>query len=76
MPEKIVKPEVLNKTGVRFRLTGEASNSAECDDKHIYEVINWSTTCTLGVHLMVKNEEGLEQEMKIMPWVPVILIEE
>ena len=75
MSETIVKPESL-KIGMRFRLTGDACNPQERDNKHIYEVTNENTACKLGAHLIVRDETtGTEHEMQIMPWVPVIRIE-
>jgi len=71
--ETVVKPESLE-IGAHFRLTGDACNSEERDNKHIYEVTNQNLDCKLGAHLIVKDETGIEQEMRIMPWVPVIRI--
>ncbi len=74
MSETIMKPEDL-RIGMRFRLTGDACNSEERDNKHIYEVTNHDSACKLGAHLIVKDETGKEQEMRIMPWVSVLRIE-
>jgi hypothetical protein len=65
-----LKPETLE-IGMKFRLTGDACNEEERNDNHIYEVINKDEVCRLGAHVIVKNEEGKEQEMRIMPWVPL-----
>jgi hypothetical protein len=74
MPETLIKPEDL-KVGMRFRLTGEADDPAERNNKHIYEVFNINTACTQGAHLMVQDETGGEQEIMIPPWVKVLRIE-
>lgn len=74
MPEKVIKPEELD-IGMRFRLTGDAENADERNDKHIYTVINKDLNCKLGAHLIVEDETGREREISIMPWVPLLHIE-
>lgn len=68
--ETLVKPEELD-IGDKFRLTGEACDPAEREDKDTYEVINKDLGCTLGAHLIVRGSDGASHETRIMPWVKV-----
>jgi hypothetical protein len=60
--------------GTRFRLTGDACNPAEAANQHVYTVTNRDLACDLGAHLIVADETGAQTEMRIMPWVPIIIL--
>ena len=72
---KLVPPDTLA-IGDKYRLTGAACTKAEREDKSTYEVVNKDTACVLGAHLIVKGDDGVEREVRIMPWVKVYKIEE
>jgi hypothetical protein len=69
----LMKPEELE-IGMRFRLTGDACNEAERENQHTYLVTNKDSACKLGAHLIVADEAGAEEEIRILPWVKVIKV--
>jgi len=69
----LMKPEELE-IGMSFRLTGDACNQEERENTHVYLVTNKDDACKMGAHIIVKDESGEEQEMRILPWVKVIKV--
>lgn len=72
----LVGPNEL-RVGVKYRLTGDACNARERDDKRVFTVLG---RCLDdhggGAHLWVKASDGETLEVEIAPWVQVLLIPE
>lgn len=68
-----VSPNEL-KVGDKYRLTGDAVNAKERDDKRTFVVVACCAGEHFGAHLMVKASDGEVLEIEIAPWVQVILI--
>ena len=71
--EKRIKPEEI-KMWMTIKMTGEACSEEERNDTSIYKVVNLNKACKSGAHIIVETEDGTRSEMRIAPWVPVILV--
>lgn len=74
MRETVIKPEEL-RPGMSFCLIGDDYTVAERKDQNVYEVTSRDMSYRCGAHVMVRDQTGLEREMKISPFAQVWKLE-